>query len=567
MATDTVSAPVVAGIVGGGEDISGGPEFLALEQAVRPPSASVPANHELAERLGAELLATRSKDLRVATLYATALVHRHGIAGLHRGLVVLHDLLDGDWEQLHPRQESHRRGPLKRLNTDTFAIPLRLQVVMDDAGHTFAQFQQSMMVPTEAQAEKDEKSRKLRAAMLADGVLAPEACQAAFDQTPVAFYEQLATELTDTLTALQRLDAVTKRRFADEAPSYRELRVVVESVKQLVDEQLEKRTGERRTPPPPPPPEPTGDKPETATPPRAPAPEPGDIAARIVRAATELRLANPADPTPYLLLRALRWGEVRALAGSRDETLLVAPEPESRSRLRALYLGGEWDQLLEAVEAIMATPAGRGWLDLQFYCVASCVALGGSYDGVRQAVTGALRALLAELPGLRSAALMDAMPAASPDTQRWLDEVVGLAADGPGDAPGGGERFRRDAYQAARRTAAAGEPERAIQRLMRDVAAETSERGRFLRRTQLAAVMVESRLFVVARPLLEQLIAQIEKQKLIDWEEASVAAQPFALMVRLLDAEEDDTKRGEYHLRVCALDPLQALALKRPVKE
>jgi hypothetical protein len=97
------------------------------------------------------------------------------------------------------------------------------------------------------------------------------------------------------------------------------------------------------------------------------------------------------------------------------------------------------------------------------------------------------------------------------------------------------------------------------------LAREGSERAQFLRRTQIATIMVENGLIAVAKPLLAQLIEQIEQSSvtLADWEEGSTLAQPFALMVKCLDAQPGDgaEKREEYYQRVCTLDPVQALRL------
>ena len=122
-------------------------------------------------------------------------------------------------------------------------------------------------------------------------------------------------------------------------------------------------------------------------------------------------------------------------------------------------------------------------------------------------------------------------------------------------------RAPRDVFALAQREAAAGKTDRAIQLLMREVAREPNERARFLRRTQMATIMVDNSLLDVAKPLLQQLIAQIDNHNLADWEDPALVAQPLALMVRVLDAQEDQESRQDYYLRVCTLNPIQALSL------
>ena len=261
---------------------------------------------------------------------------------------------------------------------------------------------------------------------------------------------------------------------------------------------------------------------------------------------------------------------MRADGAASNEKLLAAPTPETRSRLRSLYLDEQWDALLESVEQVMAAPVGRGWLDLQFYAIRACEQL-GDREEARGAILGALRGLLADVPSLPEMTLMDAMPTASPETKTWVEGEVATPApaettqtEDNGQAPPKEQpsRVPRDVYAIATREAAAGRTDRAIQLLMRELAREPNERARFLRRTQLATIMVDHGLLDIAKPLLNQLITQIDNHNLADWEDPALVAQPLALMVRCMDAQEDSSdSRQEYYLRICTLNPIQALSL------
>jgi hypothetical protein len=105
-----------------------------------------------------------------------------------------------------------------------------------------------------------------------------------------------------------------------------------------------------------------------------------------------------------------------------------------RSQLRSLYIEKRWESLLEATEQIMGSRVGRGWLDLQFYAVHACEALGDPYDDVRSAIIGGLRALLADLPSLASSTLMDAMPTATPETMRGSRITSFRSSDAPSNS-------------------------------------------------------------------------------------------------------------------------------------
>jgi hypothetical protein len=308
------------------------------------------------------------------------------------------------------------------------------------------------------------------------------------------------------------------------------------------------------------------------------------------------------------MLRGLRWGELRARAPEVEPKLLEAPPTPTRARLKGLMLDGKWSDLLEQCEGVMASPQGRGWLDLQRYVLTACDRLGTSYDGVAAAVRSELRVLLAALPQLPEMTLMDDAPTANGETRDWLD-AQGLDAstgDGTPESNGDGSpdteitdqsdtlaaalveedatsehgglrsgsrrratapatAAQRDPFAAARGELTQGRPNRAIELLVAELARERSPRGRFVRQTQIAYVMGEAGLDSVARPILEKLISTIDERGLEDWESGPLVAQPMALLCRVLDRAGDGSgDRDGYYLRICRLDPLQAMALQRP---
>jgi type VI secretion system protein ImpA len=96
---------------------------------------------------------------------------------------------------------------------------------------------------------------------------------------------------------------------------------------------------------------------------------------------------------------------------------------------------------------------------------------------------------------------------------------------------------------------------------MREAGREKTSRGRFLIQAQLAKVMVDAGHDNVALPVLEQLIADIESHKLEEWEAGEMVAAPMALMYRVLEKTEGDAgTRQSLYLRICRLDPIQAIS-------
>ena len=285
------------------------------------------------------------------------------------------------------------------------------------------------------------------------------------------------------------------------------------------------------------------------------------------------------------MLRGLRWGELRT-RDTLEPKLLAAPPTNLRSQLKTLLLDGKWRELLEAAEGVMGAPHGRGWLDLQRYVLTACAQLGGDYDAVAGAVRGALAQLLREFLELPRMTLMDDTPTANAETQAWLGEE-GLIAEQPAAAANGDgaqppnadgtpapppddgngvvrTRVARSAFERAQEIAKTEGPQRAIALLTQELARDRSPRARFIRRTQMARIMVDAGLATVAQPILSQLVEQIDEHKLEEWEEGPLVAEPLTLLYRCLTQLEwsEDTRQALY-LRMCRLDPVQAMAVTK----
>jgi type VI secretion system protein ImpA len=125
------------------------------------------------------------------------------------------------------------------------------------------------------------------------------------------------------------------------------------------------------------------------------------------------------------------------------------------------------------------------------------------------------------------------------------------------------KRAGPDPYDQAKAESAQGRARNGIELMLAEIAREQSARGRFLRQTQLAYIMVENGLDSVARPILEKLVQTIDERKLEEWESGPLVAQPMALLCRVMDraTEYSSDDRRQLYLRICALDAMQAMAL------
>ena len=121
-----------------------------------------------------------------------------------------------------------------------------------------------------------------------------------------------------------------------------------------------------------------------------------------------------------------------------------------------------------------------------------------------------------------------------------------------------------DAFQLALDAARSGQVREAIEILNREAAQEPSGRGRFRRRVQLAQVCLGAGETAIALPILEELAGESERRKLEEWEPPDVIAQALSLLYRSMDKNNSSAEeKQKVYGRVCRLDPVEALALRR----
>jgi type VI secretion system protein ImpA len=546
-----------------------------------------------------EMIATKSKDLQLAAWLTEALLKTQGVGGLRDGLDLLKGLIEGFWDTLYPEIED---GDVEMRAAPLNWIGGRLDRAVRDApltrsGYSWFVYKASRKVPTEEEAGESSAKAEAREAAVADGKLTPEEFDKGFDSSPKSYYVQLTADIEGALESLATLDTVCEEKFPEEPPSFSTLRQTLEEVQQAVRIFLQKKREKE-------PDEPVaGEEPEpeaatdswavaeeeapvaaAAAPTRARKPggalsaEPADrddAIARVVSAAKFMRGENVYDPAPYLLLRGLRWGELRAAGTDIDQSLLAAPPSDLRQELKRLAMEGSWAEVLEAAEKGMGMECGRGWLDLQRYVGRACYELGSYYEPIRCAVVSVVRGLLADYPQLSELTMMDDTPTANAETVAWLKENVAAAPpaaeaqwtsapyqpdDEAGSGGGGGSEAAPDTFDLAMQAARAGRPREGIEMLMREMAQERNGRARFHRKVQITQLCIGTGHDAIAVPILHELAAEIERRKLEDWESPELLAQPLALLYRCLaKAEGSDEERQKLYSWICRLDPLQAM--------
>jgi type VI secretion system protein ImpA len=552
-------------------------------------------------RLAQELLATRTKDLQLAGWLTEALLKTEGFAGLRQGLDLCTHLVKDFWDTLYPTIEdgdlevrANRLNWLDRqMQLQVKLVPITVATAEGHGPFSYLQYADSNLVRGAADA-------KAREAMLKAGRTSPELFDKALGETKKGFYKPLVKDLDACLQSLKALDAVCREKFGElEAPRLTTLGEALREVRKAANDFLQEKLKIDPDPVEAPPPEAREEggeaaaasvKTGTASGPAGivipiAASEPADRRAAIesiANAAALLRKREPHNPAPYLMLRGLRWGELRAAAAARDPTPLEAPPTELRQHIKRLALEQRWKDLLETAESAMALPCSRAWLDLQRFVVEACLNLGAEYHLIAGAIRSELKALLRDMPQLFEATLMDDTPAANAETQAWLRQLLAEPASPPAgnpeDAsaqapaspevyagngravPGSWQSHFVDSYTLALEAQRAGRTEEAVEILKADIARLRSGRARFLRKLQLVEICIAAGKDAIAQPILEDLAAAIETHKLDEWEDREMVAKALATIMKLSKKVQGDAKeKQKIFERICRLDPVQAL--------
>ena len=561
-------------------------------------------------KAGSLLLETRTKDLQIAAWVAESAAHLHGAVGLRDGLRLILGLQESYWDVLHPESGDLelREAVYDFIDHDRVFPLLARRIVVThvpgapDYTYTFQDYEQSRQ--TDLLANRQFESEDQRAEAL-EGRLTGEQFEEAAKATARPFYVDLLATCEEIVDVVEKINEGVRSRWkGPNRPRLSKLETAVAALKKFVQQALAKKPDDSPPPDPEPEPEPepeadgwrespaaeaeTEEEPSRPEPARRPAPARRRVAGapttsedafeQVAEAAHFLRGQDPADPTPYLVLRALAVAALYRPDGLEPSNLL-APASEVRERL---FLGSReenWADVLDEAERALGRPEGRGWLDLHRY---SALALASSgHDDARRACAAFLRACLGDHAAWLEAQFRDGTPCLSPATRGWLEEegLIGGAAapavdfsrfaPAPPEPPpvsdpdeqGSAPPRTPDPWEVAQEHARRGEAVEALSIVARAVRQAGSGRERFIRELQQAELCIALGRDALALPVLESLAARIDDQKLDQWEEPGLCARVFSGLYRCLRSR-DEARAAVIHRRLCQLDLGLAMQLE-----
>ena len=581
------------------------PEYSAFEDAVKAADTALKAAHQtnaprpdwgLVVNLGRAILCHRSKDLYVATRVTEAMARKSGLPGLRDGVRILTAIQEKFWDTAHPS------GPLRkyfklylaRLDED-WGLPFVVRSVPVAGGPGVP------VVTYRQYTDRSKTGTPNPGAPQGEGTSIDDALKA----TAPAYFEATCASLEGCIEAVTALNQSILNRMDAKCPNLGKTLASLDAVKQLVTTLL--RAKEPVDPPTPPDApgkpeaEPASSTERTPTPPpvapTAPSTVPGPapaapssdasssdldrVKARVVEAAEALRKVDLADPTPYLLLRALRAGELYGAAEAFDADPPAAPAPDRTvgKRLARLLADRDWQGLIHESEGVLARPESRAWLDLHYFTASALAGL--KHDQAAKALLALVGGLLKDHGAWPNARFEDLTPCAVEETRKWVAKTF-PAADGTadradasrahGDDPGnfagaadlGGRAAPGDAapglWDQAQQYCREGRAQEATRLLARGMAEATSPRERFRLTLLQAKLCWQLKRPAVAAPLLVSLARQVDDAHLERWESPEFYAEVFELLY-LSSRGQDDARAAAAYARLCQADPGRALEL------
>jgi type VI secretion system ImpA family protein len=265
-----------------------------------------------------DALLKRSKDIQLAAWLMEAWLHLEGFFGLRKGLEVLCNVTMEFWEDIHPLAEGDdvevRTAPFFWIN-DKLSVRLKLSPIIEKGsqdlkGLSFSDWQK---------ASKNEnliRKGQLDPADEAANVFTQSKFLTECALSSNNYYSELSNDISESIEWAQKLEAFLDEKCGRDSPSLIGFRETLEIILRLIDETIKPRLGISRE-----------EGPEKQAKPQekkmekkivaVPAPEAvstvqnrAEAYRMLQQAADYLLVTEPHSPAPYLVKRAVSWGNM-----------------------------------------------------------------------------------------------------------------------------------------------------------------------------------------------------------------------------------------------------------------
>lgn len=277
-------------------------EFARIQMARAADDASLPrgvwdrdlkqSDWGLVGELCADQLLTKTKDIQLCLWMLESDVYENGVRGFAPHLLLLAELIDQYWEDIHPLMLD---GDIE-YRTNLFAwmsakLPDALRTVQISNPATldavqWGDYERAMI------DRPDESSTGL------------SHLRQSINDTDISFFEQLFEDLSDAYLALEHLEGVLESRFEEQAPRISGLSSIIEQIAEVLMSETSGRVSlaediEEEA---------SGGGPDDLSFPTGSVSERQQAYAALAQAANILMRDDPHSPVPYMVFKAIEWG-------------------------------------------------------------------------------------------------------------------------------------------------------------------------------------------------------------------------------------------------------------------
>lgn len=497
-------------------------EFLSQEIAkLSSPTASSGINWDNVVKLSAKILEKDSKHLQAACYLNYGLIKTQGTEGLFQGIHILKELIENFWETLYPPKNrmKGRRGIIvwweeKISDFVTGIEPVswkkeKRDALIDDLNYidTFlgeAMEDAPLLLPL---------IKRIKNAVLEEKIEEPPKTEDTTTQTQIPFIADKPKDLPAVPSAQERKPAPILKTIPDsDTPALLEHGLSI-----------------------------------------------------LAKAASGLRNSNSTQALSYRLNRIAAWATLDELpAATGGKTMIPPPDREIISAIAGLYNTGNWEALVDTAEGRVRQ--FLFWLDLSRYSAQGMEKMG--HSDVARAIEAETALFVQSLNGIESLAFSDGTPFADAITREWLKDLSnkGAGKHALTDDPNQIDDIRKLISQkmtAAQQLIRENQLDEALKLFREHLSKATSERERFLWKTGLCRLLVDSNQLIIAASYIDGILACIDTFNLEAWE-PDIALDALSLVLkglRLQQKEQHEPLIESVIKRISMLDPVKALQI------
>lgn len=488
-------------------------EFLSQEIAkLSSPTASSGINWDNVIKLSAKILEKDSKHLQAASYLNYGLIKTKGLEGLCLGIHILKELIENFWETLFP--------PKSRMKGRKGIIVWWEEKISDFVSN----------------ADPVTWKKEKRDALIDELTYIDTFLGENMEDAPLL------------LPLIKRVKEAILEEKIEEPPKITEAPVTVDKAKEAAGPVPVKK------PAPAPQPAPDSDPPALL-----------DHGLNILaKVATGLKNENPADPLPYRLNRIAAWATLDELPiAVGGKTMIPPPDEQVISMLAGLYDSGDWEALVDSSEGRVLQ--FLFWLDLSRYSARGMEKMG--HPETARAIEAETALFVQTLKGIEALAFSDGTPFADAATAEWLKQINRKDTSTP--QAGDSEKTDDIRHTLSQKMATAqqlireSQLDAALLLFREHLSKAASERERFLWKTGLCRLLIDSDQLKIAASYIDDILSLIDTYKLETWEpDTAVDALSLALRgLRLQQNEEYEPLIESVIKRISMLDPVKALQI------